>query len=144
MFKADKLVSVVFLFLLFFSFDLAGQEKVKVSSDSAYVLIQNNTIVIADDDYTSELPFAILFPMFSKKRNYSTNLAQINLIGKIKKPQETRQIFLNDQNISFSEEGLFFKVLDVAPGKNVVRFKIVPKKGKSVIVNFFIQRTEEP
>ena len=144
MVKRGRFISVVFLFLVIFSSGLSAQEKIRVSSDSSYVFIQNNNIVIADDDYDTELPFAILFPMFSKKRNYATNLGQINLIGKIKEPGKTKQILINDKNISFSEEGLFFKVIDVAPGKNVLRFKVVPQKGRAVIVNFFIHRTEEP
>lgn len=145
MVKAGKVFSVVLVFLMIVSFDLSGQqEKIKVSSDSSYVLIQNSTIVIADDDFTSELPFAILFPMFTNKRSYSTDLNQINLIGKIKEPAKTKQILLNNKDLPFSEEGLFFKVVDLSPGKNILSFMVVPKKGRKIVVNFFITRTEEP
>ncbi len=143
--KAGRVLLVAWIFIVIVPFELFGQEKVKVvSSDSSYVLIQNNTIVIADDDFTSELPFAILFPMFTNKRNFSTDLDQINLIGKIKDPAATKQLFLGDKEIPFSEEGLFFKVIDLSPGKNILTFKVVPKKGRKIIVNFFIQRTKEP
>ena len=138
-------VFFVVVFIVLISPDaLFGQKKTVVSSDSAYVLIQNSSIVISDDDHTTELPFAILFPMFSKKRTYNTDLTQINLIGKIKKPEDTKQLFINNKNIPFSEEGLFFKVIDISPGKNVLRFRVVPQKGRSIIVNFFIRRIEEP
>jgi len=141
MLKTGRFISVALLFLAIFSVDLSAQGKVRVSSDSSYVFIQNNNIVIADDDLDAELPFAILFPMFSKKRVYVTDLGQINLIGKIKEPEKTKEIMINDESVSFSEEGLFFKVIDVAPGKNVLRFKVIPQKGRAVIVNFFIRRT---
>ncbi len=143
MLKKGKFFSFLLIFLLIISFDLSAQEKVLVSSDSSYVLIQNNTITIADDDYTSELPFAILFPMFNKKRIYSTNLSQINLIGKVKNPAGTKQILLNNEVLPFSEEGLFFKVLDIAPGKNILHFKFKPSKGRTLRVNFFILRAED-
>jgi len=143
MLKKGTVFSFLLVFLLIFSFDLSAQEKVLVSSDSSYVLIQNNTLTVADNDYSTELPFAILFPVFSKKRIHNTNLSQINLIGKVKNPAGTKQILLNNEVISFSEEGLFFKVLDITPGKNILRFKFIPSKGRTLRVNFFIVRSED-
>jgi len=122
---------------------LEAQGQKVVSSDSSYILIQNKTIVISDNDFETKLPFAILFPMFNKKRTYVTNLSQINLIGKLRKPEGIKKLLLNDKEVSFSKEGLFFKVLDLSSGKNILHIKVVPENGKTVIVNFFIQRSEE-
>ncbi len=134
---------VILFFSVVYSVEVQAQDKKVVSSESSYILIQNNTTVIPDDDFKTELPFSILFPMFNSKRAYGTNLNQINLIGKIKKPEEYKKLYLNNKEVPFSEEGLFFKVLDLSPGKNVLQIKVVPKKGKTLIVNFFIEVTKE-
>ncbi len=131
----------ILILLIFCSSEAQGQKV--VSSDSSYILVQNATIVIPDNDFKTKLPFTILFPMFNGKRTYVTSLNQINLIGKLRKPGEIKKFFIDDKELAFSEEGLFFKVLDLSPGKNVLQVKVVPKKGKTLIVNFFIQRTEE-
>ncbi len=134
---------VILFFSVVYSVEVQAQDKKVVSSESSYILIQNNTTVIPDDDFKTELPFSILFPMFNSKRAYGINLNQINLIGKIKKPEEYKKLYLNNKEVPFSEEGLFFKVLDLSPGKNVLQIKVVPKKGKTLIVNFFIEVTKE-
>ena len=131
--------SVLILFS-FYSSAVLGQGEKVISSDSSYILIQNNAIVVLDHDFETKLPFAIVFPMFNKKRVYVTDLSQINLIGKIKDPENVRKLYLNDQKLSFSYLFLFFKVIDVSPGKNILHMKLVPKSGKTLIVNFFIQR----
>ncbi len=136
-----RFLFVVLLLIPFFA--VQGQEKKEITSESSYILIQNATTVIADDDFETELPFAILFPMFNKKRTYITNLSQINLIGKIKKPEEVKKLYLNEKEVPFSEEGLFFKVIDLSSGKNILAVKLVPKTGKTLLVNFFIEQTNE-
>ncbi|MCD6202248.1 MAG: hypothetical protein J7K46_10630 [Bacteroidales bacterium] len=114
-----------------------------VSSDSSYILVQNNTIIISNNDFETKLPFAILFPMFNKKRTYVTNVSQINLIGKLRNPGEIKKLYLDDKEVVFSEEGLFFKIIDVSPGKNMLHIQVIPKSGKTLIVNFFILRPDE-
>ena len=138
-----RYLTTILFFLAICSANVLGQKEKVVSSESSYILIQNNTTTITDDDFKTELPFSILFPMFNNKRTFGTNLNQINLIGKIKKAEEYKKLYLNNKEVPFSEEGLFFKVLDLSPGKNVLQVKVVPKKGKTLIVNFFIELTKE-
>jgi len=138
-----KYFSTLLLFSLFGSFITYGQEKEVISSEPAYILVQNNMFIIPDNDYKIKLPFTILFPIFNNKRTYVTNISQINLIGKINNTEDVNQLFIDSQSLLFSEDGLFFKIIDLSPGKNVLQIKVVPIIGKSLVVNFFIERTKE-
>ena len=126
--------------LTFFCFItlLPGQTNI-ISSESSYIKIQNKTTIIAGDDLTTPLPFTIVYPKFARDRSLVTEVNQINLIGKLADLQNTRQIFINNEEIEISKEGLFFKVIDLVPGKNNSRIKTVLKSGKIIIVNFTLE-----
>lgn len=132
-----KVVYLLLLFLFTICPILKGQTNV-ISSKSSYILIRNDTTVIADNDLKTPLPFIIAFPVFDKKRSFISNVDQINVVGKIKNPEGTKQLFFNRDEVKFSGEGLFFKILNLSPGKNILRIRVIPKTGKITIVHFFV------
>ena len=120
-----------------------GQETI-ISSETSSITISNKTIVVAEDDLDFPLPFTILYPTFDEKRSFISLVYQINLIGKLDFPENTNQILINDEEIEFTEKGLFFKVIDLSEGKNDLYIKVIPKYGKIIIVKFLLDYQKTP
>jgi len=131
-------LATVVTFILFSNL-LSGQGTV-ISSEASYIIIKNNTTVIPEDDMTTPLPFIIVYPKFTntKKRTFITEANQINIIGKLNNTENTTQVFINNSEVDFSSEGLFFKIIDLFPGKNILNIKVIPKAGKIIIVRFIV------
>lgn len=125
---------ITFVFLSLCSF---GQETI-ISSKVSTITINNKTFIVAEDDFNFPLPFTILYPTFDEARSFVSLVNQINLIGKFDYPENIYQILLNDVEVEFTENGLFFKVIDLSEGKNDLYIKVVPKYGKIIIVRFII------
>ena len=76
--KGIKLFLTTTLAFFWFITLLPGQTNI-ISSESSYIKIQNKTTIIANDDFTSPLPFTIVYPKFAKDRSLVTEVNQINL-----------------------------------------------------------------
>ena len=132
-----KISSTILIFFFMLNVFTFGQETI-ISSETSSITISNKTIVVAEDDLDFPLPFTILYPTFDEKRSFISLVNQINLIGKLDFPETINQILINDEEIEFTEKGLFFKVIDLSERKNNLHIKVVPKYGKIIIVKFVI------
>ena len=132
--KVPFTIIIIFFMLNICSF---GQETI-ISSETSSIKIDNKTTVVAEDDFDFPLPFTVLYPTFDEKRSFISLVNQINLIGKLDSPENISQILINDQEIEFTEKGLFFKIIDLSERKNDLNFKVIPKFGKIIIVRFSI------
>ena len=127
------------IIILFFNYTVSsfGQETI-ISSETSSISINNKTVIVSDNDLDFPLPFTILYPTFDENRSFISFVNQINLIGKLDFPENINQILINDEEIEFTEKGLFFKVIDMSEGKNDLYIKVIPKYGKIIIVKFFL------
>ena len=114
-----------------------GQEAI-ISSEAASISINNKTIVVSEDDLDFPLPFTIQYPTFTKERTFVSTVNQVNLIGKLNHPGSIDHVLINDEELDFTEKGLFFIVIDLLEEKNDLYIKVSPRYGKIIIVKYII------
>jgi len=131
--------SLASLLTFFLSGLLLLGQTATISSESSYIKIHNNFVEIEKDDLTTPLPLTIVYPKFAKDRSIVSEVDQINLIGKLTDPLNTTQVFINNKETKISKEGLFFEVIDLSPGTNILNIKTNLKTGKTIVVKFYLE-----
>lgn len=121
-----------------------GQDEV-FSSQPSYIVLRNKVVEVSETNMDFHLPFTILYPKSysTNERIFNSDADKLNIIGKLEVPEHTSHLYINKEEIDFSEGGMFFKIVELTPGRNVFTITHIPDYGKTVIAKILINYIQE-
>ena len=127
-----KTFIIRFFSCLFFLFAaiLAQAQNTTISSKKSYIKFTNNSVSTSVTATSEVSCFAIIYPKFTMDREHISEYDNINFIAKLHDIDLVHAVYINEQEIEWSKDGLFGESVKLETGKNKLTIKVVFTNGE--------------
>ena len=123
--KKTFIIRIFSCLLLFFTAIFAQAQNTTISSKKSYIKFTNSPVSNSITDTSEVSCFTVIYPKFTMDRIYISEYDDINFIAKLHDIEQIQSVYINEQEIEWSKDGIFGESVKLSPGNNKLRIKVI-------------------
>ena len=125
MIKKKSIIKICAFCALLLTINFVQAQNTAISSKKSFIKFTNS---LTD---TSEVScFSIIYPKFTMDRIHISEYDDINFIAKLHDIEQIQSVYVNEQEIEWSKDGLFGESVKLNPGNNKLTIKVIFTNGE--------------